>query len=207
MVSNAGGAVTSSNAILESGAGPDLRGEDGISPYLNWNSSTSAPWMAQTNISHDGSSAVVSGMITNNQSTWLETSVVGPGTVRFWWKVSSETNRDVLSFTINGVERARASGEAGWQWHTFLVGAGTYTLRWTYAKDASGSLGQEHRAWVDELEFIPTHGPAAPVITGHPASQEVESGAMVAFTAAAGGTMPLAYQWYFNGAEWPIASL
>lgn len=39
----------------------------------------------------------------------------------------------------------------------------------------------------------------APFITAHPASQTVVSGGNATFSVVAGGTAPLAYQWYFNG--------
>ncbi len=43
----------------------------------------------------------------------------GPGTVTFWWKVSSEANYDWLSFYVDGVLQDRISGEVGWQQITY----------------------------------------------------------------------------------------
>src|SRR5204862_8360683 len=57
---------------------------------LTWVSGGDLPWYNQTNTAHDGVSAARSGAITNNQESWIETSVVGPARVNFFWKVSSE---------------------------------------------------------------------------------------------------------------------
>ena len=39
-----------------------------------------------------------------------------------------------------------------------------------------------------------------PIVTSQPSSQEVVQGTNVSFNVSAGGTGPLSYQWYFNGA-------
>ena len=165
-----------------------------------WNTSLSSPWLPQTNVTHDRISAARSGGITNNQTTWLETVVQGPGTLRFWWKVSSETNHDVLRFLLNGVPLAGISGEIDWSWRSFDLPSGTQVLRWAYTKDASGASGQD-RAWLDEVEFTPTIGPVLPVIMAQPLSQAVAPGTTMAFSVETSGTGPLSYQWRFNGAD------
>jgi hypothetical protein len=43
-----------------------------------------------------------------------------------------------------------------------------------------------------------TTGPVAPFITSHPQNQSVIVGGNVTFSAVAGGTLPLSYQWRFN---------
>ena len=154
--------------------------------------------MAQTNVTSDGVDAARSGIITNSQSTWLETIVTGPGILRFWWKASCETNRDWLIFYINGVEQARISGEVDWHQRGLDLPAGGQTLQWVYSKDGSGSAGQD-RVWLDQVEFIPTTGPTVPVILTQPVSRGVLPGVTVTFEAEAGGTGPLNCQWYFNG--------
>jgi hypothetical protein len=58
-----------------------------------------------------GGSAAQSGAIANSQSAWLQTTVVGPGTLSFYWKVSSEAGYDFLEFYIDGVlQSGRISG-------------------------------------------------------------------------------------------------
>jgi len=112
-------------------------------------------WFPQTAQSHDGAGAAQSGAITDNQESRLETSVVGPGTLTFWWKVSSEPDYDFLEFYLDGVLQPGAiSGEIGWQQQSNNIPSGPHTLRWRYAKDVSDSAGQD-AAWLDEVNFTP----------------------------------------------------
>src|SRR6266545_1018865 len=199
VVSNAQGVAASSSALL--GVTPVLTlGAALDAPSLMWNTAPSAPWLPQTNVTHDRVDAARSSGIANNRTTWLETAVEGPATLSFWWKVSSRPNHDVLLFVVNGMERARISGEVEWQRQTFDLPAGHQVLRWAYSKDSNAAIGQD-RAWLDEVEFSPTFGPTAPIITGQPASSEAAPGADLTFSVAASGAAPLSYQWQFNGLD------
>jgi hypothetical protein len=53
------------------------------------------PWFGESAITHDGVDAAQSGAIGNNQVSTLQTIMVGPGSVTFWWKVSSEQSGGV----------------------------------------------------------------------------------------------------------------
>ena len=132
----------------------------------------------------------------------METTVTGPGSLSFWWKVSSESGFDYLEFYINGVLQAgHISGDVDWQQKSFDFGAGVQTLRWRYSKDGSTSSGQD-RGWVDMVTFQFPSGPAT--ILTQPQSQTVDEGTNVTFSVIASGEYPLTYQW-FKGAgsfEW-----
>src|SRR5437868_1349997 len=78
---------------------------------LDWTTIGAPEWFGERLISRDGSDAAQSGPIGDGGATTVTTSVDGPGTVLFWWKVSSETNKDYLKFFINGVQQTRISGE------------------------------------------------------------------------------------------------
>jgi len=81
-----------------------------------------------------------------------------PGTVAFWWKVSSEANYDRLSFYVDGVLQDRISGEVGWQQKSCpLGGDGTHALVWVYSKDSNDADGSD-RGWVDYLQWTPSGG-------------------------------------------------
>jgi hypothetical protein len=73
--------------------------------------------------------------------------------VSFWWKVSSETNADVLTFSVNGAPQATISGETDWRQRFFRVNSGAQYLDWIYDKNGSGAAGAD-RAWVDQLVFL-----------------------------------------------------
>ena len=85
--------------------------------------------------------SVVSGTISDGQQTWIETTVVGPGPVAFWWMVGSELGYDQFQFLIDGVEQANISGDVSWQQRTFNLPAGVHVVRWAYVKDATDSAG------------------------------------------------------------------
>ena len=140
------------------------------------------PWTTQTLVTHDGQSAARSGIIlgmTNpgpdpykdtGEQTWLQTTVNGEGTVKFYWKVSSEPEidegenglfGDICYFYIDGQEQARISGtqyDAQKDWApqcSFSVsGTGGHTLRWLYHKDPLLSVGAD-AAWLDRVTWIP----------------------------------------------------
>jgi uncharacterized repeat protein (TIGR01451 family) len=121
-------------------------------PNFTWQTGGDGLWFNQTNVTHDGIEAAQSGTITHSKQTWMESKVNGPLTVSFWWKVSSELSFDGIIFYTNGVSATSRSGEGDWQQKTFNLPAGLNTLRWTYAKNSSGTSGSD-AAWVDEIAF------------------------------------------------------
>jgi pectate lyase len=52
--------------------------------------------------------------------------------------------------------------------------------------------------WAKTNWLITSYAPTAPFIVAHPQSRTVAPSNSVSFTVVAGGSMPLAYQWYFN---------
>jgi hypothetical protein len=78
-------------------------------------------------LSHD---AAQSGSIGDNGQSWVQTTVKGPGIVRFYWKVSSQLGGHYLEFFIDGVRQARISGTTDWQARSYTItGSGTHTRR------------------------------------------------------------------------------
>ncbi|HEY0552070.1 MAG TPA: immunoglobulin domain-containing protein, partial [Verrucomicrobiae bacterium] len=165
---------------------------------LVWTTTAAQPWFAQTDVSGDGEDAAQSALIGHSQTTTLQTTITGPGTVAFWWKVSSEPSNDRLLFYIGSTEKARISGEIDWQWKTFTVSSGSQVLKWTYSKNSSRTGGLD-RAYVDQVMFIPNNIPTAPIIAAPPLSASVEAGAQVTFNVGAIGSPTLRYQWQHNG--------
>jgi subtilisin family serine protease len=111
-------------------------------------------WFAQSSASVDGGNAARSGTIGHSQSSYIETSITGPGTLSFYWKVSSESGFDYLRFLFDGVEQTGAiSGESGWMQKVYTIASGVHTLRWAYDKDGSVSRGSD-AGWLDSVTFI-----------------------------------------------------
>jgi len=124
VVSNAAGSVTSSNALLT--VTPILPLAEALdTPGWVWTTSDSAPWVGQPTVTHDGVDAARSGAAGDDESSSLRTKVTGPGTVSFWWKVSSETNIDTFRFYLGGVAQAQISGSVDWEQRTFAVPSGS----------------------------------------------------------------------------------
>jgi hypothetical protein len=109
-------------------------------------------WFGQTQEYTTGESAARSGQITHNQTSWVETTIVGPGKLSFEWKVSSEEWWDNLLLTVNGTFIIGITGEEDWNEITLGIPEGEYTVRWSYEKDESFSQGAD-RAWLDAVVF------------------------------------------------------
>lgn len=163
VVSNALGVALSSMATLTIPYVPNLAGA--LNPSFVWTNIPTGPgWFAQVRESHDGDMAAQSGRISHGQHSDLETTLTGPGTLSFWWKVSSEEGFDRLSFKMDTPSALRAiSGETDWEQVTLPIPAGAHQVSWVYAKDISVSVGQD-AGWVDEVVFTP----AAPLLLDPP---------------------------------------
>ena len=133
-------------------------GEALDAPHLTWTTGGNAPWLAQTTNTHDGVDAARSGLIDHGEESWVETTVTGPGTLSFWWKVSSESCCDPLTFSVNGAFQAEIRGDVNWTQRTFPIAAGPQLLRWIYSKDGSVVNGLD-AGLVDQVSYVPTVGP------------------------------------------------
>lgn len=140
---------------LVSAAAPNVSLADALdAPALPWSTGGAADWLGQTPVTHDGHDAAASGPVSHSQDSWVQTSVTGPGTLNFWWKVSSEGNYDFLRVLVDGTDAGAISGEVNWQARTLALGPGAHTVRWRYAKDYSVHTGQD-RGWLDQVTFTP----------------------------------------------------
>ncbi|HEV2211519.1 MAG TPA: immunoglobulin domain-containing protein, partial [Verrucomicrobiae bacterium] len=129
-----------------------------------------------------------------NQQSTLRTSVTGPGSISFWWKVSSQAGSDFLNFYLDNVKQAGISGAVDWQHQTLAVPRGSHALGWMYEKSGLVPSGSDC-GWLDQVVY--TLDP--PVITAQPVSQQLEAGQPLQLSVSADGTPPLRYQWLRNG--------
>ena len=121
---------------------------------LTWNWNTAVCWYGQTGITHDNKHALQSGRINNNGRTSFETVVNGPGTISFWWKVSSEADHDWLGVYDNNtlIPNCRISGVVDWKNKTLWVPDGQHVISWRYEKDKLGARNSDC-GWVDSVSF------------------------------------------------------
>jgi M6 family metalloprotease-like protein len=120
-----------------------------------WSTYGNNLWSLVTSPSHDGIDAAQSGPISNSQESSLELSILGPGILTFWTKVSSEPSFDYLFVLVDGEYRGISySGETDWLQDWIEIASGSHTVRWLYSKDSSDSAGQD-AAWLDQVSFSP----------------------------------------------------
>jgi hypothetical protein len=133
-------------------------------PGLILTAGGTAPWVSQTATTHDGVDAARSGTITDNQESWLQTTLTGPGILTYWWKVSSEGGCDYLEFYLDGVYQNSISGEVDWQQQTYSIASGLHAVKWRYVKDSTASSGTD-AGWLDQVSFA-----TSPLVTTTSAS-------------------------------------
>ena len=109
-----------------------------------------APWFSQTFITFDGEDAAQSGDIGDNDTSNLSFDITGPETIRFRWRVSSESRFDFLRLFLDDQEIAQIDGEQDWALFTLDIPEGPHTVSWRYTKDSSVSTGAD-AGWVDLL--------------------------------------------------------
>jgi len=128
---------------------------EALDTSLSFTTGGSAGWFSQTTTIYYDGDAVQSGDISHNRESWMQTTVSGKGTVKFYWKVSSEDDFDFLEFYIDGVLQEKISGlEDYWVQKTYTIStSGSHTLEWRYMKDGVTSFGDDC-GWVDKVEWV-----------------------------------------------------
>ena len=147
-------------ASAESVRAPWTPGECLNVPSFTFSIGGDATWFRDRTVTHDSDTAMRSGAIGDGQTSWIETSVSGTGTLTFWWKASSEAYKgsiyDYARFTVDGDAAVPdIGGEIDWRCETVTItGNGVHTLRWAYVKDSQDKNGSDC-AWLDEVTWTP----------------------------------------------------
>ena len=111
-------------------------------------------WVSILDATAPNGEAMESGSIGDNQTSVLETTVMGPGTLTFSWMTSCEEDPDGrywwdhVEFSVDGVVLLRRDGETQWKQESVRIeGDGAHAVAWTYKKDEVESAGED-AAWV-----------------------------------------------------------
>ena len=124
-------------------------------------------WTVDTETSHDGKSSAVCAGVEPEESSWMETTVEGAGTLSFRWRVCCEDDPDndswdFLMLEVDNLDIAHLDGDSGWQQYTVKVkGEGAHTVRWTFSRDDMDDfIEYDNLAWVDQVTWTPVVGEA-----------------------------------------------
>lgn len=112
---------------------------------FDWQTGGHANWYVEYGNAWEGNLCARSGLIYDKEASgiWLDWDVAFSDSISFWCKVSSETNYDFLRFYINNEEKEKWSGNTGWKFVQYAVGAGAQNFMWRYTKDYSVSGGED----------------------------------------------------------------
>ncbi|MFO1439328.1 MAG: S8 family serine peptidase [Verrucomicrobiaceae bacterium] len=136
-------------------------------PDLTWSMPSAQAWPLQNRRTIDGVDAFISPIILDHgRSSVIETPVTGPGTVSFWWTVSSQAGGDFFRFEIDETIQNQISGHSNgnnipWAQQTFNVPAGQHMLRWRYIKNEAVIDGLD-ACWLDSITYTPTFASGPP---------------------------------------------
>ncbi|VAX10581.1 Lysyl endopeptidase [hydrothermal vent metagenome] len=118
-------------------------------------SSANAGWVLESSSAFEGSYSLKSESIAKNQSASIEVTrnfQNNESFVSFAYRVSSEAGYDKLKFYIDNVEQDAWSGNLAWRTRYYPLTPGNHTLRWSYEKDGTFSVGSD-MAWIDGVIF------------------------------------------------------
>jgi hypothetical protein len=124
-------------------------------------------WPLQNRRTIDGVDAFISPIILDHgRSSVIETPVTGPGTVSFWWTVSSQAGGDFFRFEIDETIQNQISGHSAgnnipWAQQTYNVPAGQHMLRWRYIKNEAVIDGLD-ACWLDSISYTPAFATGPP---------------------------------------------
>ena len=101
--------------------------------------------------------SVKSGAVASGQSSWIETTVTGAGTLAFRWKVMGGIYRNTpfayAKVEVDGTQVASTHLTDGWEGQSLTVeGVGTHTIRWTYLRTSSRAADGDC-AWLDAVAW------------------------------------------------------
>ncbi|MHC4566734.1 MAG: right-handed parallel beta-helix repeat-containing protein [Planctomycetota bacterium] len=127
--------------------------ETGDFSRFPWEHAGNASWTITSSERFSGTYSAQAGSIGDGEATTLHVTLdCDSGTITFYRRVSCESGYDYLTFSIDGGEKDKWSGEEHWAKASFPVTAGTKTFEWTYSKDSSMSEGDD-TAWIDDIVF------------------------------------------------------
>lgn len=110
-------------------------------------------WQPQTVERIAGTSALRSGVLADSEKSQFRASFSGPGTLRYWRKLSTEEGFDYLRVRLNGNLVHEVSGLRDWEPASVVLPAGNSTVSWSYEKNERFAFGDD-AVWVDQVRML-----------------------------------------------------
>jgi hypothetical protein len=160
----------------------------------------SSPWYPDITVVNTGVASARSGGIANSQATWIQQNVTVYETTNltFYWRTSTEGCCDFITFYIDGVSQASASGETAWAQKNFTLTAGNHMLVWNYTKDFSSSSGSD-AVWVDDIRLKNLTTIDASYISYSLDNQGFESGSLTSWNTSGSASWSVQGTTVYNG--------
>ena len=156
-VSNATGQVIGAPCVVQVIAALPLA-EATDAPELFWSSFGATRWIGQAAVKHDGVDAASSArLFSAGLNSSLFTTVEGPGTLSFWWKLQGEATTDSFDLQIDGVlQPARLTLNQDWSQQSVTITNGLHSITWIVRAGARfGSPFDPIQGWLDQVDFTP----------------------------------------------------
>ena len=130
--------------------------ESGDFGTFDWQFMGNADWSISTDEPYEGMYSAKSGEIgdANNTRMILNANVMSDDTISFYFKTSTEENRDFLRFYVDTDIKGIWSGDNDWTRVAYFVEAGEHMFTWIYQKNGSLAGGAD-AAWVDWIVLPP----------------------------------------------------
>ena len=124
---------------------------------LSFTTGGDADWSVDGSTGWTNGVSAKSGTVTSGQSSWIEVTVNGAGTLSFRWNVMGGIYRNTpfayAKLEVDGTQRAQEYRTDGWKDQTATVeGAGAHTIRWTYSRTSSRTADGDC-AWLDAVAW------------------------------------------------------
>lgn len=155
-------------------------------PELQWTTSDDSAWYTQNSISLDGEDTLETRLSNEAVVQWLETTIDGPATVSFLWRLIGESTQ--FSFFVDEQIAYWLSEPTLWTPSSFeILEPGPHTIRWELS--GFGDSASEI-AWLDTVEIS-----RKPIISAQPSAQLIAIDQAFSLAVEAASSSPLSYQW------------
>ena len=117
---------------------------------LAWRTGGDAVWFPQVAQAADDGGAAQSGALDAKGESWIDTTVIGPGTLSFKWRFAPGSANSGIDLMVDGdYEDGLTDATSGWEAYSLGIGAGRHVVRWEFY----GSDGDNGAAWLDQVTW------------------------------------------------------